>query len=183
MRIRIKENSSHCGSLLVALPTLRDPNFNRAILLLTHHDKESAMGFILNRPTPKELGELIPTKEPLSSTPVFEGGPVGKESLVLAGLVWNEGGMSFQSLGEEDMANQIHDKGCLIAFCGHAGWSGGQLEEEISAKSWHLMKPSPETVSPVQSHGEGIRRWRDIMKSLGPHYHLLSQAPDDISLN
>lgn len=180
-------STSHKGSLLVALPTLLDPNFRRTILLLTHHDPEGAMGFILNRPSLRELGELIESQENLSKTPVFEGGPVEQNNLILAGLRWSDHGVLFHSLGDEELSSEenisIHAKAGIMAFTGYAGWIGGQLEKEIAEGSWHLVPPSPSMLIPVQTPEEGIQRWKEIMKGLGPWPHLLALAPDDPSLN
>ena len=184
----------HTGSLLVALPSLLDPNFRRTILFLTHHDQEGAMGFILNRPRNESLGELAESPMDLATVPVFEGGPVEQQHLILTRLLWLENDVRFQSLGEEDLfqlnapEDQIgdpdHDQHRnLRAFTGYAGWTAGQLEQEIAEKSWHLLKPTAEILHPVGTAEDGIKRWKAIMKKLGPTYHLLAQAPDDLGLN
>ncbi|MEU6237239.1 YqgE/AlgH family protein, partial [Kitasatospora sp. NPDC047058] len=50
---------SHTGRLLVATPVLTDPNFARAVVLLLDHDAEGALGVVLNRPTPVEVGSVL----------------------------------------------------------------------------------------------------------------------------
>jgi putative transcriptional regulator len=180
----------------VALPTLLDPNFRRTILFVTHHDpKEGAMGFVLNRPREVSLGELTEAPEGLSGVAVFEGGPVERQNLILGCLIWKESGVRFQPLGEEDFAPKYpakspdqpdfskHPRENLRAFTGYAGWSAGQLEQEIAENSWHLLKPTATMLLPIITPEEGIKRWKAIMKGLGPWYHLLSQTPDDIRLN
>ena len=188
--------SHHAGLLLVALPSLLDPSFRRTILFLTHHDQEGAMGFILNRPRSESLGELVEPPKDLAAVPVFEGGPVEQQNLILTRLLWKESGVRFQSLGEEDLfqlnseedlnGDCDHDRDQhrhLRAFTGYAGWTAGQLEQEIDEKSWHLLKPTAEMLNPVITIEEGIQRWKAIMKELGSMYHLLAQAPDDPGLN
>ncbi len=180
----------------MSLPTLLDPNFRRTILFLTHHDsKEGAMGFVLNRPREESLGELTEAPEGLSGVAVFEGGPVERNNLILTSMLWKESCVRFQSLGEEDFAPMnpenatVRDdcsgisRGNLRAFTGYAGWSAGQLEQEIAEKSWILLKPTAAMLLPITTQEEGIQRWKAIMKGLGPWYHLLSQTPDDIGLN
>jgi putative transcriptional regulator len=196
VRLQHSQQLNHTGSLLVALPTLLDPNFRRTILFLTHHDpKEGAMGFILNRPREESLGELTEAPEGLSGVTVYDGGPVERQNLILTRLLWKESGVRFQSLGEEDFAPKGpakspdqddfsgHSRENLRAFTGYAGWSPGQLEQEIAEKSWHLLKPTAPVMLPITNPEEGIRRWKSIMKGLGPWYHLLAQTPDDIRLN
>ena len=176
------------GSLLVALPSLVDPNFQRTILFLTHHDQEGAMGFILNRPRNECLGQLANAPEEVADVPVFSGGPVEPKNLILTHLLWKKSGVRFQSLGEEDLPLLDSEKNSkenqtLRAFTGYAGWTGGQLEQEIAEKSWHLLKPSPAILQPVHTLEDGIKLWKGIMKDLGSMYYLLAQAPDDVSRN
>jgi len=186
--------TQHTGSLLVALPSLLDPSFRRTILLITHHDQEGAMGFILNRPRNESLGELTESTMDLAAVPVFEGGPVEQQNLILTHLLWKETGVRFQSLGEEDLAQLDSQEGHngdpdhdrhrnLRAFTGFAGWMAGQLEQEIAEKSWHLLKPTAEMLHPVSTTEDGIKHWKAIMKELGPMYYMLAQAPDDPGLN
>ncbi|MCE9542210.1 MAG: YqgE/AlgH family protein, partial [Verrucomicrobia bacterium] len=75
-----------------------------------------------------------------------------------------------------------HDQN-LRAFTGYAGWTSGQLEQEIAEQSWHLLKPTAEMLRPVLTTEDGIKRWKMVMKELGSMYYLLSQAPDDPKLN
>jgi len=177
----------HAGLLLVALPSLMDSHFRRTILLITHHDQEGAMGFILNRPRIESLGELSDAPKEVAVVQVFEGGPVDQQHLILTRLIWKETGVRFQSLGVENLVHKIgetiREEGNLLAFTGYAGWTAGQLEQEISEKSWHLLKPTAEMLHPVSTPEEGIHRWKAIMKDLGSMYHLLAQAPDDPGLN
>jgi putative transcriptional regulator len=176
------------GSLLVALPSLVDPNFRRTILFLTHHDQEGAMGFILNRPRNERLGQLASAPEEVADVPVFSGGPVDPKNLILTHLLWKKSGVRFQSLGEDDLSLLDSEKNpqadqTLRAFTGYAGWTGGQLEQEIAEKSWHLLKPTPAILQPVHTLEDGIKLWKGIMKDLGSMYYLLAQAPDDLSRN
>ena len=171
------------GSLLVALPSLLDTNFRRTILFLSHHDAEDgALGFILNRPRKESLGELAAAPDGLEQVPVFEGGPVERQNLILTRLLWDQEGASFQSLGEEDLTEKDSAAG-LRAFTGYAGWSTGQLEVEIEEKSWIVLPPTSALLAPVLTAEEGISRWKSLMKELGPLHHLLSEAPDDPKLN
>ena len=156
------------------------------------------MGFILNRPRNESLGELAESPMDLAAVPVFEGGPVEQQHLILTRLHWLENAVHLESLGEEDLLqlsseedspeDQVGDPNHdqhrnLRAFTGYAGWTAGQLEQEIAEKSWHLLKPTAEMLHPVGTAEDGIKRWKAIMKKLGPTYHLLAQAPDNPDLN
>jgi len=191
MRITGSEQNNLTGSLLIALPTLLDPNFRRAILFLVKHDpSEGAMGVILNRPQESRLpdlddafGESIP--ESLGKVPVFEGGPVEKHQLILARMIVAGASTSFEALNREegDALPAKLPQGELRAFVGYAGWSRGQLEREIAEKSWITLPPTPELLTAAESAEAGEDLWRRVMKSLGPWYHLMAMAPDDLSLN
>jgi putative transcriptional regulator len=148
------------------------------------------MGVILNRPQGTRLPDLdaalresIP--EGLGKVPFFEGGPVGKQQLILARMIVAESSSSFEALhaAETDALPAKHPPGELRAFVGHAGWSEGQLEREIAEKSWIILPPAPELLTAAASAREGEDLWRRVMKSLGPWYHLTALAPDDLSLN
>lgn len=192
MRLRQQTSRTeiHAGSLLVALPTLLDPNFRRTILFLSHHDpEEGSVGFVLNRPEEVCLGDLTHTSEGSEEIPVYEGGPVERKSLIVARIHWQGDmeGVRFQSLGEEDLPSppesSLSDHEEIRAFTGYAGWSGGQLERELAEQSWIILPPTAELLLPVKTSDEGCARWRAIMKRLGPMYHLMAQAPDELGLN
>jgi len=173
------------GSLLVAHPSLLDPNFRRTVLFISAHDPDDgALGVILNRPLDKHVGDLVSDDAPaaLSEVPVYLGGPVGKTQLMFAILEWEqEHGLKLNhNVGLEE-ANDLlgHDPESLRAFVGYAGWGAGQLEQEMKQNAWLVHKPTPAALEP----GKLSKLWFDIMCGLGPWYKLLAAAPDDPSLN
>ena len=128
---------SLAGSLLVAHPNMLDPNFRRAVLLISAHDAEDgALGVILNRPLDKHVADLVNEEPPkgLGDIPVFLGGPVGKNQLMFAAFEWQKGlGLKLHhNVGVEE-AHQLVDEDptSIRAFVGYAGWSAGQLEAEM----------------------------------------------------
>jgi putative transcriptional regulator len=172
------------GSLLVAHPSMLDPNFRRAVLFISSHDHEGAMGVILNRPLEKQVSELVGEAPPegLENVPVFLGGPVGKNQLMFAMFEWEDA--NGVKLNHNVNVEQAHervgeDPSSIRAFVGYAGWSAGQLEAEMKQKAWILQKPSRAALSPDRLP----KLWFEIMRGLGPWYKLLSAAPDDPSLN
>ena len=175
------------GSLLVAHPRMLDANFRRAVLFISAHDPEDgAIGVIINRPLEKNVADVVTETPPknLGEVPVFFGGPVGSNQLMLAAFEWHKGeGLKLN----QQVLNAIgpplsfgdNDDAAVRAFLGYAGWSAGQLEAEMKQKAWILQKPSRSTLKPERLP----RLWFDIMKKLGPWYHMLAAAPDDPSLN
>ena len=176
---------SLAGSLLVAHPNMLDPNFRRAVLFISSHDEEDgALGVILNRPLDKQVADLVNETPPegLGDIPVFLGGPVGKNQLMFAAFEWQKGhGLKLNhNVGVEE-AHQLvdEDPASVRAFVGYAGWSAGQLEEEMKQKAWLLQKPTRSALAPARLP----KLWFEIMRGLGPWYKMLAAAPDDPSLN
>src|SRR6516162_11073042 len=85
---------SFAGSLLVAHPSMLDPNFRRTELFISEHDpNEGALGVIINRPLDRQVADLVTDEPPanLAELPVFLGGPVGKNQLMFAAFEWQKG--------------------------------------------------------------------------------------------
>jgi len=184
----IPEDSSQLclsGSLLLADPSLHDPNFRRAVLLLTEHRHDhGAHGYILNRPLGKLAGELLPAPEfkPLARVPVFAGGPVSPEQLTFASFSWLPAPGLLKCathLTREDAMERIQNGESVRAFVGYSGWGGGQLENELKQRSWITCKPD----ATIVSGDNATRLWSDLLSGMGPWFHLLSKMPDDPTLN
>src|SRR4051794_41933981 len=77
---------SLAGQFLVASPSILDPNFQRAVVFITAHSEEGAVGVILNRRSEATVGDAVPQLAPVTDLgdPVFVGGPVNPEGV--AGL-------------------------------------------------------------------------------------------------
>lgn len=185
MRQPNPKQSNFAGQLLVAHPSMRDPNFRRSVLFISAHDaEEGAMGVIINRPLDKQVSELVtdPTPEQLADVPVFLGGPVGTNQLMFAAFDW-EGRNALrldQNVALDEALQMAGEEGRTIrAFVGYAGWTAGQLEHELQQNAWVLQKPDRAALSPERLP----RLWFDIMRNLGPWFKMLSAAPDDPSLN
>ena len=83
----MSEMESLQGQLLVASPGLLDPNFRRAVVLITEHSDEGAAGLVLNRPSPAPVAEIVPQLEPLveNGEQVWVGGPVQPNGVLVLG--------------------------------------------------------------------------------------------------
>jgi putative transcriptional regulator len=171
------------GSLLVAHPTMLDPNFRRTVLFVSAHDPDDgAIGVIINRPLDKNVADLVTEVPPqnVADVPVFFGGPVGNNQLMLAAFEWQKGsGLKLNHHALNAFPESAGDSPLVRAFLGYAGWSAGQLEAEMKQKAWIVQRPSRATLK-----FDGVTRlWFDIMNKLGPWYRMLAAAPDDPSLN
>jgi putative transcriptional regulator len=143
------------GHLLVATPSLRDPNFERTVVLMVAHEEGGALGVVLNRATEVAVGEVLGGWGGLASEPpvVFEGGPVQPEAAIclarsktpaaeLRGFSRVDGAVGTVDLsGDPDV---FRDRLAEVrVFAGYAGWSPGQLEDEIATGSWFTFKALP----------------------------------------
>jgi len=174
------------GYLLGAHPGLVDPNFNQSVVLLSvHTPDEGALGVIINRPTGNTLGNLRKDlKSPLmSNLPVFEGGPVSTSEILLVAWKWNLARRNFRlffGLEPEKLEELVKTDPSIEAraFLGYAGWSMGQLENEVDRSDW--------AVSPfIQPFGKVSPQslWKNLLVQVRPDWGLLADSPEDPSLN
>ena len=179
------EEQHLAGSLLLAHPSLLDPHFKRAVVLLTAHTGEGSLGVIVNRPLHQTLGqydsELAGSE--FGDVPLYEGGPVAGDQMILVAWKWSgEDGTFKLYFGiDEAKARQIlrDDPDFeLRGFIGHAGWGEGQLEGEIETDSW-VVSP----LNPYIENEAGDPAWRAILSQVGPEMRLLAEEPDDPSVN
>ena len=145
------------GQLLIAMPGISDPRFERALILVCAHDGEHAMGVAVNRPVegltlPDLLSRLdIKTSIVLPPDLVLMGGPVerergfvvhtddymGEHSLEIgAGL-----GLTATREVLEAIASRDHQPRRAFLALGYAGWGAGQLEDEIKENVWLTCDP------------------------------------------
>jgi putative transcriptional regulator len=180
-----KKSDSLAGQLLLAHPVLRDSNFKRTVILLSAHNGEGAMGVVLNRPLDKQLGELNAefALGPLAGVPVYAGGPVEPQQLIIVSWQWLEIENAFQlHFGiEPDKAAELVGAPhvTLRAFLGYAGWSQGQLENEMKHDTWLVTTVEGEMLG----KNDGVALWRQILGSIDPDLKLLADEPDDPALN
>ncbi len=181
------QSSSLAGSLLLAHPSLRDPNFRNTVVFLSmHNEEDGAFGMILNRPSGRRLNELIQDRDlgMLAMAPVYLGGPVGQDQILLAAFRWDEAAhvwhwrhdVTFESTPEilED------DHTVLRVFAGYAGWSKGQLERELRQKTWLVHSPDESLLDPDVNEGD---LWMTLVRSHGPMLRFLTDIPDNLGLN
>lgn len=165
---------SHAGRLLVATPLIGDPNFERTVLLLLAHGVDGAFGVVLNRPSPAEVREVAPEWAPHVAAPavVFVGGPVGSDSVIgLArgcGVDAGRVAVVVGDIGTVDLhhppdVDDDHHWDALRLFAGSAGWSAGQLEDELMEGAWWAVDAQPDdlfTTDPSTLWSRVLRRQR-----------------------
>jgi putative transcriptional regulator len=174
------------GQLLVASPSLHDPNFRRTVVLVTEHGEQGAAGLVLNRPSDAAVQDVVPQLEWLAAPEerVFIGGPVEQNAvLVLAEFedpddspVTVFGDLGFVALDDEDDAAPVRRR---RIFAGYAGWGEGQLEEELDRDDWILEPALPDDV--FADDADGL--WGGVLRRKGGVFELVARMPEDPSVN
>ncbi|TML90845.1 MAG: YqgE/AlgH family protein [Actinobacteria bacterium] len=174
------------GQLLVASPSLLDPNFRRTVVLVTEHGEQGAAGLVLNRPSDAAVQDVVPQLEWLAAPEerIFIGGPVEQNAvLVLAEFedpddspVTVFGDLGFVALDDEDDAAPVRRR---RIFAGYAGWGEGQLEEELDRDDWILEPALPDDV--FADDADGL--WGGVLRRKGGVFQLVARMPEDPSVN
>ena len=174
---------SLAGSLLLAHPAMKDSNFRRSVILMSVHNAEGAMGVVLNRPLGKRLGELSGdfALGPLAKVPLFTGGPVQTEQLVLAAWQIRDDGFRLHFGIEPDKAEELlgEENTHVRGFLGYSGWSAGQLEKEMKVNTWVVVDVPEDLLA--QSQDETL--WRTVLSREGAEWRLLAGEPEDPEVN
>lgn len=169
---------------LIAMPGLTDSVFSHTVTYICDHSEYGAMGIVLNQPLNVQLSEVfdhlaIDHPAAASETPVLSGGPVNAQ----------QGFVLHRNQGKWDSTMEITPDICLTAsrdivsamaegrapegsifVLGYAGWSAGQLEQEISSNSW-LTVPADQGIifdTPAEE------RWAAATKAFGFDFNLIS---------
>lgn len=173
------ERTGLARSLLVAMPQLQDPNFQRTVLLMIQHDETASFGLVLNRGSDLLIGDLFESLECMwtgdAEAKVNWGGPVQLNSgWMLIGdslsmvpdgehLTIVAPGINFAA--SMDVFREVADDppDDLRFFLGYSGWGPGQLETEIAQGAWLSAPATPELVFGVQPE----EMWDRVVRGLG----------------
>ena len=177
------ENVNLTGHFLIAMPAMTDPYFAKSVTFICDHNQEGTMGIVINRPIDITLDALFEQVDlrldatPLAAKPVYFGGPVQLDR----GFVLHQPAGNWQSTipvnGNtaltasrdilEALANGQGPEKILISL-GYAGWSAGQLEEEIAQNAWLTVRaPSAQVQDSVIFDMPSTERFDAAMHLLG----------------
>lgn len=176
------------GKLLVAMPDMGDPRFERSVIFICAHSRDRAMGLIINKPAQDlKFNDLlkqldIPAAPRSRQIRVHVGGPVDYgRGFVLHSQDYNsqnstlnvEGGYALTATLDilEDISQGDGPERCLLAM-GYAGWGPGQLEAEIQHNGWLISDAETELVF----SGENDDKWNRALDLMGINPLLLSPA-------
>ena len=178
------------GQLLLDSGQLIGSFFQRTVILICQHDAEGAFGLVLNRATGSKVGDVIVADLPdvLKDSQLYLGGPVQPGALSFlhsdnfipdANVFPNLNlGHSLDDLVEIGESFSVGKK--VKMFAGYAGWSPGQLEDEMKRKSWLTYPASLDLVFETAPE----KLWQKILQAKGGWRNkLLSQMPENLSWN
>jgi putative transcriptional regulator len=183
------EFTSLKGQLLLDNGRLGGSFFHRTVLLICQHDPEGAFGLVLNRPTGQKVGDALTSNLPdaFKTNDLFLGGPVQPQALsylhsdtylpdanVMPNLNLDH---SIDELIE--LADSFSSTQRVKVFAGYAGWSPGQLDDEMKRNTWLTHPASLDLVFDTPA-GD---LWPLILKKKGWKYRLIAQQPEDLSAN
>jgi len=174
------------GHVLIAMPGMQDPRFHRTVVYICAHSTEGAMGLIVNKPAEtlalKDLFERlgIPIDGAAAREPVRFGGPVetGRGFVLHSADYGAEGvtlkvdeGVSMTATVDilHAMATGAGPERAMVAL-GYAGWSAGQLENEIRANGWLVADADADLLFDAAND----TKWERAMRKIGVDPSLLS---------
>ncbi len=179
------ESTNLTNQLLIAMPTLTDPNFFQTVTFICAHNEDGAMGIIVNRPLNIGFREVLSQMELETEDPdvdqimVFQGGPVQRDRgfiLFNPPSEWASTinvSQDFAVATSRDILDAIsRGEGpdeTLVAL-GYAGWGAGQLEQEIADNAWFIAPPSPELLFQTPYH----LRWHRAAEQAGINLEQMS---------
>ena len=154
------------GKLLLASPTMTDPNFARSVILIAEHTDEGAMGLVLNRAAETTVAETAVIVLAEFDEPELAGALV-------------EGDLGFIGADADEPEQLDGAVRRARVFAGHAGWGPGQLEDELAEEAWIIEPPTREEIFTAEPDD----LWAAVLRRKGRRYALLSTMPPDPSLN
>jgi putative transcriptional regulator len=188
----MSDGSSLTNHLLVAMPSLADPEFSQTVTLVCEHSLErGALGIVINKPLSMTLQEVfqqmnIDSADPLiGGRSVLRGGPVHRDR----GFVVHRNGGRWDSSHTLSPAVQVTtSRDVLVAMArgegppdafialGYAGWEVGQLEREMRDNAW-ISLPLDEQIlfqMPFEDRWHAV--WRQLGVDIGRMSHIAGHA-------
>ena len=165
------------GNFLIATSRMPDPRFQRQVVFICgHSDDEGAMGIVINHPTPHTLSEVlegarIPVPE-IALPPIYLGGPVEMESGFFLFTGDFECPNFIQVTPNIRLSRDVeilweisrsHEPEKYLFALGYAGWSPGQLEQELVDDGWLALPGDEEIIFDTPDE----RKWEKAALQLG----------------
>lgn len=170
-----ESTGSLTNHLLIAMPSLLDPNFAQTVALICEHTDRGALGIVLNKPLPMHLSDVLsqmklePSTEHIAAQAVLRGGPVHTDRgfvLHRPGGQWDHTHKVSETIqvttSRDVLAAMARGEGPTDAFIalGYAGWESGQLEREIRENAWTSMPVDARVVFELPYEERWTGAWR-----------------------
>ncbi len=181
------------GTVLVATPTLTDPQFRRTVVYLLAHGDDGTVGVVLNRPSETAVHNVLPGWASHTAKPhaIFVGGPVqttsamglavcrpGVDPREVSGVVRVTGSVVLVDLDAEPADLTPSLTGMRI-YAGRAGWDPGQLADEIAEDAWYSLRGRPDDVTA----GPRTDLWFSVLRRQRFPLALMAYHPGDLTRN
>ena len=176
MTSKTKQVDNLIGQLLIASPSLNDPNFHQTVTYICENNESGSFGLIINRPMETNVSEVLnqlnlDNSNELANSPVLQGGPVGLER---GFVLHKEGEWENTSKINQDVSITTSkdillsmasgkDPSESLLILGYAGWGSGQLEQELQTSSW-INVPANEDILFTVPY---TNRWDEAINLLG----------------
>ncbi len=173
------------GQLLIAGPSLADPNFFRTVILVIEHSDQGALGLVLNRPSQTTVGEIVSELDPLvePEDALWVGGPVAPSTLIVLAEFEDATQAALIAFGDIGVLASDADGPPDVrrgrAFVGHAGWGPGQLDAELQRGDW-IVEPAARQDAFTTDPDD---LWSTVLHRKGGTYALVARMPPDPSVN
>lgn len=188
----MRELRSLTNHLLIAMPSLADPNFAQSVTLICEHSVDKgALGIVLNKPLPMKLGEVLSQMkldaqdERIGEQPVLRGGPVNRDRgfvLHRPGGHWDSSHQVSEQIqvttSRDVLAAMSRGEGPQDAFIalGYAGWEAGQLEREMLDNAWLSLPVDDRIIFKVPFEERWLAMWRQLGVDVGRVSHVAGHA-------
>lgn len=186
---KLNEVSAAKGKFLISEPFMDDNFFKRSVVFLCEHNEDGSFGFVLNNILSVGIGELIDDLQGCDFEVGF-GGPVNSTNLYYLHTAGDRIDNSFEVIngiytgGSFEQIKTLINTGLLKEdeirfFLGYSGWSVGQLEDEIKEDAWIVADFNSKEI--IKNVDKAL--WKTLLDQLGGKFKMISNFPEDPSLN
>jgi putative transcriptional regulator len=188
-KIKHNDNPPMKGKVLVSEPFLQDAYFKRSVVLITEHNKDGTLGFVLNNPVDFNITEIL-SDFPEIRALVGVGGPVRTDTVhflhsmgdlipgsehVMDDLYWG---------GDFEVIKDLIKEGLIKSdeirfFLGYSSWHEGQLERELSEDSWMVTNLDRDSIMKVNKN----ELWEQVLKKEDRQYQMWTKYPNNPLMN
>lgn len=176
------------GRILISEPLLSDTYFKRSVVLITEHNENGSVGFVLNKPIELMINEVLGDFPPFEAQ-VYIGGPVAKDTIHFIHTLGNIIPESVHVVdnifwgGDFDYLKKVVAKGTVKPnqirfFLGYSGWRPLQLEEEIEENAWLVAEVES---AKIMSAEKDI--WEKTLHTFGQKFKVWANFPENPAMN